>query len=116
MPAEEKGRRLRVLQERQKQIQLHRYETFVGTVEEVLVEGRGGRESQWKGRTSHNIVLNFTVAEVQAGPVNLGDYWNVRITQAGPNSLVGEAVAGPVDSLGTPAAVAARPGPFSVLQ
>ncbi|OFV98055.1 MAG: tRNA (N6-isopentenyl adenosine(37)-C2)-methylthiotransferase MiaB [Acidobacteria bacterium RIFCSPLOWO2_02_FULL_61_28] len=116
VPEEEKGRRLRVLQERQKQIQLHRYEMFVGTVEEVLVEGRGGRESQWKGRTSHNIVLNFTVAEVQAGPVNLGDYWNVRITQAGPNSLVGEAVAGPVDSLGTPAAVAARPGPFSVLQ
>ena len=116
LPEEEKGRRLRVLQERQKQIQLHRYETFVGTVEEVLVEGRGSRENQWKGRTPQNIVLNFTVSEVQAAPVNLGDYWNVRVTQAGPNSLVGEAVAGPMGFSGAPAAVAARPSPFSVLQ
>ena len=116
LPEEEKGRRLRVLQERQKQIQLHRYETFVGTVEEVLVEGRGGRENQWKGRTPQNIVLNFTVAEVQAAPVNLGDYWNVRVTQAGPNSLVGEAVAGPMGFSGAPVFVETRPSPFSVLQ
>lgn len=96
VPEEEKNLRLRVLQERQKQIQLQRYQAFVGGVEEVLVEGRG-RENQWKGRTSQNIILNFTVGDGSPPPW-LGDYWTARVTHAGPNSLVGEAEAGPVAS------------------
>ncbi|MBI3895764.1 MAG: tRNA (N6-isopentenyl adenosine(37)-C2)-methylthiotransferase MiaB [Acidobacteria bacterium] len=113
IPEEEKGRRLRVLQERQKQIQLERYETQVGAVQEVLVEGQGGREGQWKGRTTQNIVLNFTVPFPPAVPIRPGDYWNVRVTKAGPNSLVGEVAGGPVFS------VAPQPGavssPFRIL-
>jgi tRNA-2-methylthio-N6-dimethylallyladenosine synthase len=109
VPEEEKNLRLRILQERQKQIQLRRYETLVGRVEEVLVEGHA-RENQWKGRTSQNIVLNFTVEDGGAA-VRAGDYWMARVTHAGPNSLVGEAEAGPIAS--------ARPAagsPFQILQ
>ena len=116
---QEKGRRLRVLQERQKSIQLQRYEAFVGTLQEVLVEGRGGREGQWKGRTSQNIVLNFTVPENWTAQVRLGDYWSARVTQAGPNSMVGEAAEGPLSPARSPARspapMADPPGPFRIL-
>ena len=115
VPEEEKNLRLRVLQERQKQIQLQRYQAFVGGVEEVLVEGRG-RENQWKGRTSRNIILNFTVGDGSAPP-RLGDYWTARVTHAGPNSLVGEAEAGPVASARASIRGAAdRSSPFTILQ
>ena len=97
IPEEEKGKRLRILQERQRQIQLERYQTLVGTVQEVLVEGRSGREEdQWKGRTSQNMVLNFTAPSEGEANVAPGEYWNVRVTRAGPNSLLGEAIEGPV--------------------
>ncbi|MDP2735151.1 MAG: radical SAM protein, partial [bacterium] len=115
IPVEEKGRRLRVLQERQKQIQLERYQTHVGTVQEVLVEGQGGRAGQWKGRTTQNIVLNFIVPSPQAVPVRPGDYWNVRVTQAGPTSLVGEAVDGPVFYATPPSHPHSVASPFSIL-
>ena len=115
VPEEEKNLRLRVLQERQKQIQLQRYQAFVGGVEEVLVEGRG-RENQWKGRTSRNIILNFTAGDGSAPP-RLGDYWTARVTHAGPNSLVGEAEAGPVASARVSVRGAAdRSSPFAILQ
>jgi len=116
VPEEEKGRRLRILQERQKQIQLRRYERFVGTVQEALVEGRGNRENQWKGRTTQNIVLNFAVAEDRAAPVEPGDYWHARVTQAGPNSVVGEAVAGPIASARPREPAAGGGSPFLILQ
>jgi len=80
-----------------------------------LVEGRG-RENQWKGRTSQNIVLNFTVAEDGPAAGRLGDYWSVRVTHAGPNSLIGEAVAGPIFSAQPVAPVAGRLSPFAILQ
>jgi tRNA-2-methylthio-N6-dimethylallyladenosine synthase len=96
IPEEEKGLRLRVVQERQRQIQLRRYEALVGAVEEVLVEGSGGRDNQWKGRTTRNIVLNFTLPPAPAENPAPGDYWRARVTQAGPNSLLGEAVGGAV--------------------
>jgi len=116
VPEEEKGRRLRVLQERQKQIQLRRYQDFVGTEQEVLVEGRGNRANQWKGRTTQNIVLNFTLAANPATPLALGDYWRARVTQAGPNSLIGEAVAGPMASAQPMSPAAGRSTPFLILQ
>src|SRR5437899_5521463 len=40
IPEEEKGRRLAILQERQRQIQTRRNEALVGQVFEVLVEGK----------------------------------------------------------------------------
>ena len=67
IPEVEKGCRLRILQERQRDIQTHSNQAFVGTVEEVLVEGPNGREAegkpQLKGRTARNIMLNFTVPD-----------------------------------------------------
>ncbi|MBI4465646.1 MAG: tRNA (N6-isopentenyl adenosine(37)-C2)-methylthiotransferase MiaB [Acidobacteria bacterium] len=94
VPEEEKGRRLRILQERQREIQFRRYQARVGTVEEVLVEGRSGRGDQWKGRTPQNIVLNFTAPGEWASQVQPGGYWRVRVTEAGPNSLIGQAIEG----------------------
>ena len=97
IPDEEKGRRLRVLQQRQREIQLRRNAARVGTQQEVFVEGRNNRghhsgEDQWKGRTSQNMVLNFTVPAGLEGAVAAGQYRSVRVSKAGPNSLVGEAV------------------------
>ncbi len=88
IPEEEKGRRLAVLQERQRQIQTARNEALVGQTFEVLVDGQSKKEGQWAGRTSSNCVLNF------ASPLSnlLGHYLQVRVTRAGPNSLVGEQV------------------------
>jgi tRNA-2-methylthio-N6-dimethylallyladenosine synthase len=92
---EEKGRRLTILQERQRAIQLERNAELVGAVEEVLVEGFNRSTGQWIGRTSQNRVLNFLHAVVpRPNGVSLeGSYLDVRVTRAGPNSLAGEAVA-----------------------
>jgi len=88
VPEEEKGRRLAVLQDRQRQIQTAHNEALVGQTFEVLVDGLSRRESQWAGRTSSNRVVNFTSPQ---GAL-LGQYVRVRVTHAGPNSLVGEQV------------------------
>ena len=59
LPEEEKGRRLAVLQEAQRQIQLRRNQALVGQTFEVLVEGYQPRLGQAVGRTTSNRVLNF---------------------------------------------------------
>jgi len=88
IPEEEKGRRLVVLQEKQRQIQTARNEALVGRTFEVLVDGQSRKENQWAGRTSSNRVANFTSPRVGL----LGQYVEVQVTRAGPNSLVGEQV------------------------
>ena len=88
IPEGEQGRRLALLQERQRQIQTRRNEALVGQVFEVLVEGKSRRENQWTGHTSSNRVLNFSSPAENL----LGEYAQVRVTRAGPNSLVGEHV------------------------
>lgn len=88
IPEEEKGRRLAVLLERQRQIQTARNAALVGQAFEVLVDGRSKKEGQWAGRTSSNRVLNFASPQENL----LGHYIQVRVTRAGPNSLVGEQV------------------------
>jgi tRNA-2-methylthio-N6-dimethylallyladenosine synthase len=88
IPEEEKTRRLMILQEKQRQIQIRRNCGYVGRVEEVMVEGFNKALGQWIGRTSQNKTLNFT----HPGEASLlGTYLPVRVTRAGPNSLVGEA-------------------------
>jgi tRNA-2-methylthio-N6-dimethylallyladenosine synthase len=98
IPEEEKGRRLRILQERQRSIQTERNQAFVGMEQEVLVEGTSNREEQgkpqWRGRTSENIMVNFTVPDELASAAEPGRYMEVRVTKAGTNSLGGEAVGG----------------------
>jgi tRNA-2-methylthio-N6-dimethylallyladenosine synthase len=88
---EEKSRRLTVLQERQRAIQIRRNAKYVGEIEEVLVEGYHQALGQWIGRTSQHKTLNFHHATAAPGTL-LGTYLPVMVTRAGPNSLVGEAV------------------------
>jgi tRNA-2-methylthio-N6-dimethylallyladenosine synthase len=90
IPDEEKVRRLEVLMTRQKEIQITRYKKYIGTISEVMVEGRNESRAQWIGRTSQNKTLNFTAPE-QTAPT-LGSYVPVRATASFPNSLVGEMV------------------------
>ncbi len=90
----EKGRRLTVLQELQRSIQIRLNSRLVGTVEECLVEGYNQATGQWIGRTSQNRTLNFTHPSVpapSAGSSLAGSYLPVRVTRSGPNSLAGEA-------------------------
>ena len=88
IPEEEKGRRLAILMDRQREIQRVRNERTVGETFEVLVDGKSRRENQWSGHTSSNRVVNFTSPEQEL----LGDYVQVRVVSAMPNSLVGEMV------------------------
>jgi tRNA-2-methylthio-N6-dimethylallyladenosine synthase len=89
VPEEEKKRRLAIVQEKQRLIQIRRNAERIGTIEEVLVEGRHAALGQWIGRTSDNHTLNFTHPETN-GESLIGTYLPVRVTRSGPNSLVGE--------------------------
>ncbi len=91
IPEEEKTRRLTILNEKQRAIQIRRNAGLIGNVEEVLVEGRNQALGQWIGRTSQNRTLNFTHPE-DGGASLVGRYLSVRVTRSGPNSLVGESV------------------------
>ncbi len=92
IPEDEKIRRLAVVNESQRAIQIRRNAVYVGQIEEAHVEGYHQSLKQWIGRTSQNKTLNFFhPAEPGAGSI-LGTYLPVRVTRAGPNSLVGESV------------------------
>jgi tRNA-2-methylthio-N6-dimethylallyladenosine synthase len=81
---EEKGRRLTELQELQRQIQVRRNQALLGESFEVLVEGYQARLGQAVGRSTTNRVINFP-----GSPEDVGRYLTVKVTLAGPNSLVG---------------------------
>jgi tRNA-2-methylthio-N6-dimethylallyladenosine synthase len=83
---EEKSRRLAVLQDRQREIQAAKNAALVGEQFEVLVSGKSRRENQWSGYTTSHRMINFASQETEL----LGTYVRVRVTGAGPNSLVGE--------------------------
>jgi len=85
---EEKGRRLAILQDRQREIQAVKNEHFVGDEYEVLVSGKSRRENQWSGYTTSHRMINFASQEREL----LGTYVQVRVTGATPNGLVGEHV------------------------
>jgi tRNA-2-methylthio-N6-dimethylallyladenosine synthase len=108
---EEKTRRLAIVQERQRAIQVRRNAAYLGSVEECLVEGFNKATGQWIGRTSQNKTLNFLKPDAlgqesmtrqipdretpnyRTNPTELsmlGRYVAVRVTRAGPNSLAGE--------------------------
>lgn len=91
IPDEEKGMRLQILMDRQREIQRMNYAMHVGEVLEVAVEGHNQARGQVFGKSSQNKTVNFTVG----GPIlpAPGSYLPVRITHSHPNSLVGEAVA-----------------------
>jgi tRNA-2-methylthio-N6-dimethylallyladenosine synthase len=90
IPDEEKGRRLAILQEKQRTIQTKRNQELVGETFEVLVHGKSRRENQWNGHTSAHHVIAFSSPKSDL----LGKYVQVQATAAGPNSLSGEHVIG----------------------
>jgi len=97
IPEEEKSRRLSIVFERQRAVQIRRHSELVGAVEETLVEGYNQATGQWIGRTSQNRTLNFVhprFPRPQAAETLAGSYLEVRVTRSGPNSLAGEAIAG----------------------
>src|SRR5260370_38406001 len=88
VPEEEKGRRLAMLQEKQRQIQEVRNAALIGETFEVLVSGKSRRENQWSGHTSSHRVLNFTSLQKEL----LGHYVQVRLPTEGPIMLMRDQV------------------------
>ena len=86
VPEEEKTRRLMVLQEFQRKIQIGRNAALVGKEFEILVEGKSQKDpSEWMGRTTQNKIINFPGQEAL-----LGKIVRVRVTQSFPHSLAGQ--------------------------
>jgi tRNA-2-methylthio-N6-dimethylallyladenosine synthase len=86
IPGEEKGRRLARLMDYQREIQQRRNDAHIGKTLEVLVDNASRRPGNWSGRCSNNQMLNFTSPRENL----LGEYLQVKVTGAGPISLVGE--------------------------
>jgi tRNA-2-methylthio-N6-dimethylallyladenosine synthase len=87
VPWETKLRRLHLLQERQRELQLRRNRVWAGRLLEVLVEGRSKLDaSMWSGRTPENRIVNFV------GLSAPGRLERVRIVSATAFSLRGELV------------------------
>ena len=90
IPEVEKAHRLQVLLDRQREIQRVNYSNHLGEIMEVMVEGMNAARGQIAGRSSQNKPVNFTTGQpIAPAP---GNYLQVKITTAFPNSLVGEAV------------------------
>ena len=84
VPEEEKGVRLRILQEKQKLIQYNKNSTYLDSEMEILVDDRAKSRFALAGRTTNNKVVNFD------GPDNLlGKIVSVKITGFSANSLKG---------------------------
>ncbi len=86
VPAEIKSRRLAVLQELQKRLQLERNRAVVGTTVRVLGTGDSRKgEGRFTGRTEGFQVVNFAAPEDVRGR-----FIDVLVTDCGPYSLIGE--------------------------
>jgi tRNA-2-methylthio-N6-dimethylallyladenosine synthase len=84
VPDEEKGARLKLLQDQQKLIQFNKNAAYQGRVAEVLVDGKARNRYLLAGRLSNNKIVNFD------GPdALLGCFVNVEITGFSANSLKG---------------------------
>lgn len=82
---QEKQERLERLQILQRKITLEKNRSFVGTCQQLLVEGTSKRGGQLFGRTSGNRVVNFA-----ADSSLIGSIVDVVIIRAFQNSLLGE--------------------------
>lgn len=91
VPLETKKQRLALLQQRISQRAAQYSRDMVGGVQRILVEGLSRKSSaELAGRTENNRVVNFP-----GEAALIGQFVDVRITQALPNSLRGVTVAGP---------------------
>ncbi len=83
VPDEEKWQRFRHIESLQENIVSEINARFVGEVQQVLVEGKS--RSRWRGRTPGNRLVFF-----DSGLDVLGTIVSVRITWAGPWSMIGD--------------------------
>ena len=83
---EEKSRRLAVLMERQRAIQVDALRKLENEIFEVHVDGKSKKENHWYGHSACNRVVNFGATQDNL----LGQYVAVRVTGCTPNSLLGE--------------------------
>jgi tRNA-2-methylthio-N6-dimethylallyladenosine synthase len=84
IPEEEKGRRLELLQDRQKLIQYNKNAAYIGRLMEVLVDDKAKIRFSLMGRTTNNKIVNFDGPETLIGRIA-----QVEITGFSPNSLKG---------------------------
>jgi len=94
VPSEEKKRRLAELQSSITAMAGKISQEMVGSVQRILVDRPSRKDpSQFAGRTENNRVVNFHGTHVAHGTGDLiGQFVDVRITEAMPNSLRGEHV------------------------
>ena len=85
IPEEEKGRRLAMIQEKQRVIQTARNLAMVGEVLEIFVSNKSRRDKQWSGHTTSNRVISFSSNQTEL----LGSYVPVKVTDSGTGSLTG---------------------------
>ena len=104
-----KTERLRILNDRQREIQREHYARHLGHTIEVMVESYNQARGQIVGRSTQNKTVNFTLASGVSQPP-VGSYLPISITRTMPNCLIGEAVAGSIPFQTTPQAQ-----PFVVL-
>ncbi|QHS51673.1 tRNA (N6-isopentenyl adenosine(37)-C2)-methylthiotransferase MiaB [Edaphobacter sp. 12200R-103] len=109
IPDEVKSERLRILNDRQREIQREHYGRHLDQTIEVMIESYNSARGQIVGRSSQNKTVNFTVPAGAAQPP-IGSYLPIYITRTMPNCLVGEAVSGAV-----PVQATRQPQPFVVL-
>lgn len=92
---EVKEQRLQRLQKRLNEMTMAISEAMVGTVQSVLIEGKSKKNPlHLTGRTENNRVVNFA-----AHPRLIGQFVDVLITEALPNSLRGRLVESSVDKI-----------------
>lgn len=85
IPEQTKKKRLKILQDRINQFAGEISRNMVGTTETILVEGTSRKsDAELFGRTENNRIVNFA-----AGPELIGQFIQVRITEALTNSLRG---------------------------
>jgi len=84
VPDEEKGARLKLLQDQQKLIQFNKNAAYQRQVVEILADGKARSNFTLSGRMTNNRVVNFDGSETL-----LGSFVNVEITGFSANSLKG---------------------------
>jgi len=88
VPQETKKRRLQEIVDLQRQHSEIKTKTNLNTTVEVLIEKESKKSnSQWSGKTQHNIVAVFPKAHY-----NIGDFVNVEITDCTSATLIGKAI------------------------
>ena len=98
VPLEVKKQRLAILQQRINQQAADISRAMIGTTQRILVSGPSRKDpGQLSGRTANNRVVNF-----EGSPELVGDFVDVSITEALPNSLRGELVSQSVRCAGLP--------------